>query len=74
MLFGCQMVCDDRSSEQNRPSISDKSEAEINIEFVLDKIYEFSDMQRNFIIAKRKFKTGANVDAIVETIGIDSQI
>ena len=71
VLFGCQMVYDEGSSEQNRPPVSDKPEVKISNEILLDKIYQISDMQRNFIIAKRRFQKCAEIDAIIETIGID---
>ena len=60
---------------QHRPNIIcdtyEQTKVEINTEFILDKIYQFADTQRNFIIAKRKFQKSINIDSIIKSTGFD---
>jgi hypothetical protein len=79
VLFGCQMVGEDTviGHHQDSPSAGSElqlSKEKLTIDFVLEKIYEFADLQRNFIVAKRKYKTsaeGVSIDTVTQTIGID---
>ena len=79
VLFGCQMVGEDTviGHHQDSPSTGSElqlSKEKLTIDFVLEKIYEFADLQRNFIVAKRKYKTsaeGVSIDTVTQTIGID---
>ena len=79
VLFGCQMVSEDTVHDQHKhsPSADNKlqpSEEKLTNEFLLEKVYEFADLQRNYIVAKRKYKANTKVisiDAVAKKIGID---
>ena len=77
VLFGCQMVGENTVIDQHSPSAGNQlplNRKKLTTDFVLEKIYEFADLQRKYIVAKRKYKTGAegiSVDDLTKKIGIE---
>ena len=79
VLFGCQMVGEDTVIGHHQDSPSAGSELQLSKEklTLFLRKYEVADLQRNFIVAKRKYKTsaeGVSIDTVTQTIGIDKSV
>ena len=72
VLFGCQMVPHTELSDTDACPVSlvsgNSSSLITNADLVLDKVYVYADLQRNYILARRRYKQCACVDAISKLV------
>ena len=74
VLFGCQMIGDARSDHSlSAGNDLQCSRETLTFESILEKIYEFADLERNYIVAKRKYVkiSSSSMDEITREIGIE---
>ena len=75
VLFGCQMVGANTEKHSSTSDVqADHCMDTLTLDFMVEKIYEFSDVQRSYVVAKRKYKKSddcVSIDDVTESIGLD---
>ena len=75
VLFGCQMVPQEKGMDDvEKITRADSVGCSLSNDVILDKISVYADLQRNFIAARRKYKTNeesVSIEVLLKQVGIE---